>query len=411
MTYACSSKAFIFISDTLEQMADLNKLQLLHEIGHTHATGVLMSYVGEDLPVYLLCSPILLLLFEWTPMNAIVVLVFVNVIQLVRKRMMDYTLKVGVFLDEVYADTFALEHCVPSWLGEYSADELAETFCQDTNLADSSPELADVRRRMFANLVTRVRSGSLLGSEDSVLQKSLTTVGVFLGTTQLLWTLLSVYIGLHLAEITIWRTLIIAPVLYVLSVLAIMALALVKLRSDQIDVSMGIGKYSENSRFLMERMQRGNIARLRGQVLVNRLLALRRTHFESGRKLNWRTVSPRSTDSEARNEAKIKPADVMFLPEELDIYCNKVTLDAYIFHGIEIDYSTIRHLVYNGDDQSVKVVLVDGSQLGLGVKIQWLVRPYWEKAEGVNFVRTRHGISIDGCAVRLVKKGTLRFGR
>jgi hypothetical protein len=97
-----------------------------------------------------------------------------------------------------------------------------------------------------------------------------------------------------------------------------------------------------------------------------------------------------------------KPA--FFTPDELDIYCNKVTNDTYIFHGKDIDYSAIDHIEYFAKDYSVDVVMKDGRVYDLGVKIQWLVRPYFSKAHQVHIVKTVNNKSVDGTVVPLIHK-------
>jgi hypothetical protein len=94
----------------------------------------------------------------------------------------------------------------------------------------------------------------------------------------------------------------------------------------------------------------------------------------------------------------------LFRPEELDIYVNKATSEAYIFHGKKIDYTALANLEYDPDDNSVTVVQKDGKRLDLGVKIQWLVRPYFVKAQQVNVVQTKDGKSIDGVVLPLIHK-------
>ncbi len=101
-----------------------------------------------------------------------------------------------------------------------------------------------------------------------------------------------------------------------------------------------------------------------------------------------------------------KPAakPVFFTPDELDIYCNKITLDAYIFHGKDVDYDAIDHIEYFAKDYSVDVVMKDGKIYDLGVKIQWLVRPYFSKAHQVYIVKTVNNKSVDGIVVPLIHK-------
>lgn len=95
---------------------------------------------------------------------------------------------------------------------------------------------------------------------------------------------------------------------------------------------------------------------------------------------------------------------VLFEPHEMDIYCNKITREVFIFHGKTIDYEALDYLEYNPKDYSVDVVMKDGSRLDLGVKIQWLVRPYFTKAPEIMIVQTKDGESINGTNVPLKHK-------
>lgn len=100
-----------------------------------------------------------------------------------------------------------------------------------------------------------------------------------------------------------------------------------------------------------------------------------------------------------------KAVGALFTPDELDIYVNKVTLEAYIFHSKPLDYDTLARLEYDPADHSVDVVKTDGTRTDLGVKIQWLVRPYFTKAEEINIVQTKDGQSINGKVIPLLHKG------
>ncbi len=101
-------------------------------------------------------------------------------------------------------------------------------------------------------------------------------------------------------------------------------------------------------------------------------------------------------------EAKDKPS--LFLPDEMDIYCNKMTKESFIFHGKTIDYDTLERMEYDANDYSVDVFLKDGSVLDLGVKIQWLIRPYFTKAEEIQIVRTKDGEAVDGTFIPITHK-------
>ncbi len=95
----------------------------------------------------------------------------------------------------------------------------------------------------------------------------------------------------------------------------------------------------------------------------------------------------------------------LFTAEEMDIYCNKVTLEAYIFHGKDVDYTPIAYLEYDPSVKRVDVVMHDHTRLDLGVEIQWLVRPYFTKAKEVSIVQTKERKPVDGTIVPLIHKG------
>lgn len=96
---------------------------------------------------------------------------------------------------------------------------------------------------------------------------------------------------------------------------------------------------------------------------------------------------------------------VMFLPEEMDIYCNKITKETFIFHGKKIDYETLDRMEYDPKTHTVDVYKKDGTIWDLGVKIQWLIRPYFTKAEEIQIVQTKDGQAIDGTFLPITHKG------
>ncbi len=104
-----------------------------------------------------------------------------------------------------------------------------------------------------------------------------------------------------------------------------------------------------------------------------------------------------------------KPGDsadlnVLFKSDEMDIYCNKITKEAFIFHAKDIDYASLERMEYNDKDYSVTVFKKDGTSVDLGVKIQWLIRPYFTKATEVQIVQTKDGNAINGTFLPLTHK-------
>ncbi len=93
-----------------------------------------------------------------------------------------------------------------------------------------------------------------------------------------------------------------------------------------------------------------------------------------------------------------------FTPDDFDLYVNKITGETYIFHGPDLPHD-VERLEYDPDAYRVNVITKDGLNLDLGVKIQWLIRPYFSKAKNVFIVKTKDGESIDGIEVPMSVKG------
>ena len=130
---------------------------------------------------------------------------------------------------------------------------------------------------------------------------------------------------------------------------------------------------------------------------------LEETSARTGRIVSERVPKPENTARVSNlPDAHVKgTSGRLFLPEELDIYCNKKTKETFIFHGKEIDKG-IRRLVYYPDGHYVVCEMDDGRRLDLGVKIQWLIEPHFRKADVIQIVRTKDGTAIDGFSVPLV---------
>lgn len=94
----------------------------------------------------------------------------------------------------------------------------------------------------------------------------------------------------------------------------------------------------------------------------------------------------------------------LFTSRDFDIYVNRATLDIYFFHGKDVDYDSIDHLEYNHKTYTVDIIKKDKTRQDLGVKVQWLIRAYFSKAQQVNIVQTKDGETVKGTTVPLVHK-------
>lgn len=89
--------------------------------------------------------------------------------------------------------------------------------------------------------------------------------------------------------------------------------------------------------------------------------------------------------------------------DDFDLYSNKITGESYIFHGPDLPYE-IEKLVYDPHNYTIEVLGKQGQKRSLGVKLQWLIRPYFSKARTIFVVQTKDGEAIDGVEVPMIVK-------
>ena len=102
---------------------------------------------------------------------------------------------------------------------------------------------------------------------------------------------------------------------------------------------------------------------------------------------------------------------VLFCPDEFDIYVNKSTYEANVYHGKMIAHGKIKNLIYLPEDHSVIVQFMKRFKLDIGVKLDWMVRSYFCAATEVSIVRTKDGKEVERTTVplKIGVKGT--YGR
>ena len=114
---------------------------------------------------------------------------------------------------------------------------------------------------------------------------------------------------------------------------------------------------------------------------------------KEGLKGDWKSGSPPATGKFFQNTT------------DFDLYANKITGESYIFHGPPLPHS-IERLEYDDRDKRIYVITKDGEILDLGVKLQWLIRPYFKREQDILVVQTKDGNSIDGVEVPLTVRET-----
>lgn len=89
----------------------------------------------------------------------------------------------------------------------------------------------------------------------------------------------------------------------------------------------------------------------------------------------------------------------------MEIFCNKITKETFIFHGKDVDYESLERAEYNPKDYSVEIFKKDGTSVDLGVKIQWLLRPYFTKSNEIQIIQTKDREAVNGTFIPLTHKG------
>jgi hypothetical protein len=98
--------------------------------------------------------------------------------------------------------------------------------------------------------------------------------------------------------------------------------------------------------------------------------------------------------------SSMKKTKALFKPDEFDIFCDKDSGLTYIFHIPELG-CTIDFMEYDPETQHVTVFTTDGQKMDLGMRIQWLIRPYFARAQEIFVIRTENGKPQDGIEVAL----------
>ena len=92
-----------------------------------------------------------------------------------------------------------------------------------------------------------------------------------------------------------------------------------------------------------------------------------------------------------------------FKPSEFNLYVNKETMKCYIFHGRDLPVM-IERFEMKESDSRITVYSKEGQEFDLGMKIGWLMRPYFKQANKLFIVQTRDGEPLEGHEIPLTFK-------
>lgn len=386
VTFAGWSGAWVFIPAKTHNLSGLQKFQLLHELGHISGQAIARETATSSITLYasVVSLPFLLLRAQDHLIVALV-LGFSMALQAWRARLARQRRSQHQLTDEIEADHFAFACSRPEWFKDYPAEHIAQRLCGSASL---SPEEIQLRQQAFVSSLNALRAGQqppkgpkIPGAPESWSEKIVfwSALAALLGAGAFY----SPASGLHLLAAAIC------------SFLALLGYAMAARLTDYMEalltVNVGgvprddwtVDQVRSTKRSCLAISRRTQPPKI---VVATYVLAC-----------NYIGQLYREEDAKATRHVGLAPgtSGTLFAPSQLDIFVKKtLPPQVWIFHGKEINLRLVR-LDYHPQEHWVCVHSEDGSSLDLGVKIRWLIRPFWEDATEVIVARTEQGRVVE----------------
>ena len=395
VAYFLAEGSWIFLKNLPEDMTNLEKFVVLHEIGHTETLGnINFDYKGANLSI-LVSLPVIVVMVNWDLTTGIVF----SVLFLVLLWRYLHSKSIGKFIrfyDEVYADCFAFERAKKEWFGSFPAEKIADIYCSSMQSAKSdslvkadkpmTAEQAQTRRKIFIDNIERLRRNEEISAEAVFDIIPSNRLNAFDSIHSVLIVALFIILGFQQAELTTTRFLVFSGLTAVMIFLALIIVLTPKFLARTVDYEFNYKKEEEFS--ADERKQFDTMYKTREKLR------------EAKKKIDSTTKIFGDENKEYILAAGT--TERIFLPGEVDLYVEFKPLKSYIFHGKQIDYD-ISHLLYLPEDHSLVVVKNDNSRFDLGVKLSDEVRPYFLKSKNITITRTENREAIESTIVSLHK--------
>lgn len=120
-----------------------------------------------------------------------------------------------------------------------------------------------------------------------------------------------------------------------------------------------------------------------------------KAHWETGQGARGPALSEEEQSKIGPRKGEDAKLPLYFKPSEFDLFANKDTGEIYVFHGPELP-RLIERMELKDEDSRINVYTQDGGKYDLGMKVQWLLRPYFKRADKVYVVQTRDGEALEG---------------
>ena len=391
VTFSFPQRAWIFLNDSPDRMSKLQHFSVLHEIGHTDPIIVSVGFNAEGRFIRFLLSLIAIaILMKWDVTNLAILSVFCLTLLSMTQVTMKWLRSHLAYIDEIYADGFAVGRCPKHFFDGFSEDDIQDfanaisdtafhnkmaTMALSRSVIQFTEEQKEWRRRNLANEINRLLSedGSVPRLRAPRLSRArfVKALGIFQEITLIV---LLIALGLRSAGLTTLRFIglilifvgfVIAARIYEESFMALV---------DVWDTRANIvsAELPEDRKKVLASFQRG--------------VAIRERWDER----KWQQMEKLAKEEDDHIDPEFLPPRLdgyLFDVDEIAIRVNKVTNEAFIFHSKVIDYD-ISHLEYYSQNHSLVVVMKNGTRFDLGVLLTWTFRPYFLKAKRVKIIRT-----------------------
>lgn len=232
-TFATFDRAWIFLDGSPRNMGELEHFKVLHEVGHTDPSAVTIGYVTRGNFIPLLWSlPAFALMLRWETTTAAILVVYLLILLSLSKFTLKRFGRHMRFIEEVFADYFALRRCPIRWFQNFSAQDIedfASVICGNSSPGEGRARAASIydaplteeqvrwRRIFLINQINRLQKGKSYVAEEDVPTRPIRLIHRLIFCQYAALTVLSLSLGLQHAELTTARFVALVVVMVILT--------------------------------------------------------------------------------------------------------------------------------------------------------------------------------------------------
>ena len=401
-TFATMERAWVFLDSPPSAMQGFEHFKVLHEVVHTDTAGMILGYLTKgNLTHFLLTLPLMVLMVKWELTSFIGVTLYWLVFLSITKFTFKWFRQRMRFLEEVYADDFALGRCPRHWFDGFSERDImdfANAVCgtwlpagtqqHGSTIYDAplTEQQVKWRRIELINRLNRMLKRDEYLAEGTIRMLPLKLIEYLNLSQHIVLAVIVFILGFQYANLT-------APRLIVLAMLMILTTIAGLVVSKTSHALAAYWDANLNAKPISER----TAAEQESLTMFNRGLKWRE-QFDD----RWYRMRDRGLDND---RLAVGTTGRLFMPKEVNLYFDFESPTSFIYHDKSIDYD-ISHLEYDAGSHSLVVVMNNQVRLDLGVKVRSRIRPLFLKNDAVQIIRTENGEVIEGITVPLSKDGS-----